>query len=49
MKKKTIESGLLKGMKEALAHSKGSMMLKETEKEKSASRKNGSCCTPLKK
>ena len=33
MKKKTIEAGLLKGMEEALAHSKGSLKLKEIEKE----------------
>lgn len=32
-KKKTIEAGLLRGMEEALAHSKGQLKLKETDKE----------------
>lgn len=33
MKKKSIETGLLKGMEEALAHSKGSLKLKESAKD----------------
>lgn len=32
-KKKTIEAGLLRGMKEAFAHSKGELALKESARE----------------
>lgn len=33
MKKKSIETGFLRGMEEALAHSKGNLKLKSSEKE----------------
>ena len=32
-KRKTIESGLIRGLEEALAHSKGTLKLKETVRE----------------